>query len=1193
MSTPAVSALEGDTRARDTACREFTRPLVVVAGAGTGKTTTLVARVVTWLVGPGWEASERAGVLDALLPVRVAEGVLAITFTKAAAAEMDARVRGALRDLERGTRPTGVLVPEGVDDATIRARARRLRLALDGALATTIHGFCQSLLFEHPLQAGLAPDFTVDADETAIPDFAQRAVEEDMARAFPAGGAQDDDWLRLAREGVGPDGVAHCVAGLRSDGVRSADLVADPTSDARLRELVERLAPVVRAFAEVAAAPLGSVRGAAQVERAVAAFVEIAALVATRDPRDPATFVRALATIDLTDLAVKLAPWSEGDFGKKGADALGEHVGAAQVAARELRAELAPWRDFDLDAFRARRTIVRRVLARAEELGAEAGVLTFGDLLTRAAGLVEGDAALRARLRRRYRQILVDEFQDTDGVQCRLVRALALGPASGRPGLFLVGDPKQSIYGWRGADLVAYDDFVDEVLQAGGERLELVRNFRSTPQVLAAVQRFVEPVMVAQHGVQPPFQVLHAHKSTPGPDPEVWITWQVDPASDRSFAKTRVDDAARFEAAQLARSLRAERDAGTHWKDMAVLLRARTRLDVLLEALRGAEIPFQVEGDRSYYRRREVVDASALVGAIVDPGDTLSLLAYLRSSVGGLPDAALEALWEQGLPGEAQRLGRDPAADARAIERVLAAARTRERELNAQGWPGGRGLPDFTAALGHALESLAVLRRSLRTDTADRFVERMRELVLLESTEAARYQGQYRAANLERFLRRLAEKLDQTGDAAAALRALRRSLDTERDAKEARPSGDVEDAVRFLTIHAAKGLEFDCVYLTGLAAGSNRGGRSGDGFDAASGEQRLCGAVSPGWRRVDEAARAREGAERVRLLYVALTRAKRRLVLSGTWRETFERRDATTATSFADLAEHGLPDEFGVRARLCVDARENEYAIGDIAFRLAIVDDAERAAKQDAQPDPALLARAQSDARRLAELAPIAAERANRLRVGTASTGAQDPRAEERNDIRSNVESAATSRNARALTRVQSQLVGTLVHAALEFAPDFEAARAHVAAASTRGTTGSRQGADARVAAEASAILESVIAGPLGERLTAIADAVVARELPLLAAATDPHGPIDAWIGSADLVYRDGETWVVADFKTESISGVDPKVAARAHAAQLDIYGRALRNALRLAADPRCEVWFLRDGIVAATDQDRAAGLSP
>ncbi len=1165
-----MTALEQDRAARALACREFTRPVVLVAGAGTGKTTALVARAVTWFLGPGWdEAAERettstGGERHDAVAARCVDALLAITFTKAAAAEMDERVRKALRKLESGGLPTGVLIggeerPPGADE---RERAHRLRLAIDRPLATTIHGFCQALLAAHPAQAGLAPDFQVDADAERIPDLARGAVEADLAAAFD--GRRDEGWLLLARDGVGPDRVTQCVSQLRAEGVAAAELDEDPTTDARLDAFLSELEQRARAFARIRPERLAAIPGVDAVQRAVASYGELVGVLQARDPVNPGAALQALGALELRDLLKKLLEWAKGKWGVKVGAVLGDGVDDATCLASELLVVLRPLARLDIAGFRARRAIVRRVLAQTESLGASEGVLTYGDLLTRAADLVEREPGLAARLRRRYRQILVDEFQDTDAVQCRLVRALALQGEGQRPGLFLVGDPKQSIYGWRGADLAAYDAFVDEVLAAGGERGTLVRNFRSTPAVLAAVTRLIDPVMKKEHGLQPEFQPLVANDESVGPEPEIWITWEPRADAEKPFGKTTVDVAARHEAALLARELAAEKARGqVEWKDMAVLVRSRSRLDVALEALRAADIPFQVEGDRSYYRRREVLDACALLGAIADPGDTLSLLAYLRSSACGLPDAALESLWQQDFPALCQELGRAGADDIDTIWRIRRMAEDRQHALASAQPPGGRAIPEFAAALTHALESLAVLRRSLHLDPADVFLETVRTLVLLEPAESARYQGRYRAANLERFFRRLGEELDSHGDAQALVRALRRAVSEGRDQRDARPQDQVENAVRFLTIHASKGLEFDSVFLIGLARTARRGNARADAFDRASGEQRLLGLDSPGWWRIAESSARRESAELARLLYVATTRTKRHLRVSAVWKEEPELRAPTKCQSFRDLAQHGVPADLARTARAMLDERRLEFPLDGFQVRLAIEEQAQSPRAAPAAVDGSLLARARADAARLDALLPLAALRRERVRVAGPSSGTK-------HDV------IDAPRRRRALPRTEAQVAGTLVHAGFEMLPDLGAARARIA-----------QVADDLAATEAAtndalALLERASSGPIGARLAALGSRIVARELALIAPAGEHEdGPLEAYAGSADLVYRDGEHWVVVDFKTEALGGVAATEAARRHAPQLDVYARALREALDLPETPRREVWYLREGVVA------------
>ncbi len=1156
-----------DHAARRRACIDFQTPLVVVAGAGTGKTTALVARVATWLVGPGFEeALLKEGAVPRAAD-RALDGVLAITFTKAAAAEMDGRVRAALRTIERGERPTGVVWPGDADepDESVRDRARRLSLALGSPLATTIHGFCQSLLAEHPFESGLAPGFTVDAEEDQVAEFARRAATEDLAAAFQV--QRDEDWLALARDGVGPDGVAQCVAALRLDGVRAADLAQDPASDEELARLVGELEVAVRAFVP-ACRVIALLRGA-NIVGAARSVLDLALCFEADERLPQVELIRAIAKVAEKGAFDKLKAWSTGGFDDSVRTALGEDHDAASTAAKCFAAAFFPLARFDIDGFRARRAIVRRVLARAESLGDDAAAVTFSDLLTRAAELVEGHRGVRERLRQRYRQILVDEFQDTDDVQVRIVRALALGSERERPGLFLVGDPKQSIYGFRGADLAAYDGFVREVLAAGGDTLHLVQNFRSTPRVLAAVERFVAPVMDAEHGLQPAFQALVPSTRDVGPEVELWATW-APPPDKQSRGQTTATRARRIEAAQLVQSLAAERAAnGTAWKEMAVLVRARTGLEPFYEALRDASIPCQVEGDRSYYRRREIVDAAALLGTIVDPGDDLALLACLRSSACGLPDAALESLWADHFAEDAQLLG--GAGGEQALARITSSVRAIERDFTTRGFPGGRGIPHFAASLEHALASIAILRRSLLLDPADRFLEHLRELVLVEAAESGRYLGRFRAANLERFLRRVGEALEESGDATAVLRSLRRAIDERQDQKEARPAGDVEDAVRFLTIHGAKGLEFGAVYLLGLASGGKRGEKR-DGFDRSTRALRVCGAASPNWTVVEDARQRRDAAERVRLFYVGATRAKRKLVLSAVWRTKPEHRRAHAASSFRDLAEHGLPQGFGERAAAAHDAAIFEYREDDFVVRIASTESVRGERRGDARVDTDFVARARGDAELLARLAPLADERSRRSTVATASGAGSEHGAAARGTSERSPE--IEGRSEPGLDRGDARLVGTLVHGALEHAPDFDAARARLE------REAQSLAASTATLVEARTILEAVTRGPFAARLRDV-ERIAARELALVAPARAGEAPIAAWVGSADLVIRDGDQWIIVDFKTEALAGRDAAEAAREHAPQVDLYARALAEALDLGVTPQREIWFLRDGLVA------------
>ena len=208
-------------------------------------------------------------------------------------------------------------------------------------------------------------------------------------------------------------------------------------------------------------------------------------------------------------------------------------------------------------------------------------------------------------------------------------------------------------------------------------------------------------------------------------------------------------------------------------------------------------MPFAVEGDRSYFQRREVIEAAALVRCILDPHDHLALLAVMRSVVIGVPDAALIPLWVRGFPARASALHGAAEVELDSLRGLIGDA---AKELPGD-VPGIERVAGWECNLLAALRALALLRESFAQDPADRFVENLRTRFLVEATEAARYLGAYRVANLDRFFRDLLTALeDGSGDPHAVLRSLRSDVVQRREAEEGRPRESAEDAVRITTI---------------------------------------------------------------------------------------------------------------------------------------------------------------------------------------------------------------------------------------------------------------------------------------------------------------------------------------------------------------------------------------------------------
>ncbi len=1192
-----------DAAARLRAQTSFAGALVIEAGAGTGKTATLVARIVAWCLGPGWRraaaelAAQPARPHRAEAPAaeriagRVLDAVVAITFTEAAAAEMASRVAQALAEVSAGRLPTGLL-PEAlvVADGESGPRAAALLVALDHLVVATIHAFCRRLLADAPLEAGLHPAFTVDAEGRVVDEVARETVESAFRAALASSG--DEPLVALAVRGFGPAEVADALAELAAAGVPPSALAEDPLAPAAVAALVGQ---VRGAAAEVDALVGRRVGGLGKTAKAIKIANGCEALGAAA-LGTLAELAAAVAGALPDSLVERLEEWGRGKSTGREADALADVAADLRAPAGRLAVLAAHVARLDPELLATAWRAIGPLYVQLDRTMRARGAETFAALLRDARNLLADRPAVRAAVRAGMTQLLVDEFQDTDRLQCEIVRLLALdGPPGERPGLFLIGDPKQSIYGWRNADLAAYDAFLDLVCDGGGEAMGLSVNFRSLPQVLDEVRRVVEPAMVRQAGVQPAFQPLlpSAARAAARPAPggrraavEHWVSWERAEGSD-ALAPARARAAAEIEARALAADIRELHGDGVAWREIGVLLRTTGSLDVVVGALRDAGVPHAVERDRSYYRRREVIEAAALVRTVLDPGDHLALVTVLRSGLVGVPDAALVPLWARGLPDHAGAL---PAPDEARLGRLAALVEEAAGALPA-GIPGLARVTGWERNLTAFLARLAELRRSFATEPAAVFVERLRTATLFEASEAARALGAYRTANLDRFFRTLLEGIESGGEPQAIVRGLRSSVAEAREALEGRPLAAAEDAVRVMTIHKAKGLDFAHVYLL-QAHGRPRGGsRLGTGAEEIGGrfEYALLGACTPGWHEVEARRRRVEEAELVRTLYVAMTRAKDRLVVAGSW-------PAAPAVhvrprSHMDVLARRAPAEGLAAVAARARAAGGRDADGDGArWVFPALGGLEAGPAAPATPAPALATpeRVARDAERLATLrteaaahmatafsAPASEEAHRRLLDATAT----DPDGES---------GGAASARARESSASPAAAAGAAVHRVLETI-DLEAEIGGQLAAARGLLTALVEGligADGRREAErrAAEVLTCLAAGPLLDRLRMVAPHVVARELAvLLPPDGGPAAPVGFVSGAIDLLYRDPETGdlVVADYKTDDVTGA-AELAARAatYAPQGAVYRRALEEALRLPRRPRFELWFLQAGAI-------------
>jgi ATP-dependent helicase/nuclease subunit A len=799
--------------------------LLLDAAAGSGKTSVLVERFVSSVLQDGIDVS----------------AMLTITFTEKAAAELRDRIRARLREL-------------GASEA-----ARRT----EGAFISTIHGFCARVLRMNALAAGLDPRFAV----------LDRYQSEPLSAA-----AFDDALAELAGE---RDDVVDLIAAYGAGPVRAATL----SVHAQLRSagaLHPRLPPIPDA-------PGGDAAGR---------LVRAAGAVAAELRQIAAPSVRVLEALDRVTASLELAARDEVWPTDLEAVKLPRNGAALSTDACSTYTEA-------LDLFRAQSAAraaarVRDLLDRlldgyghhyAERKRAVSG-LDFEDLELLTLRLLGDDGELRERYAARFERIMVDELQDTNRVQLELIESIA------RDNLFTVGDAQQSIYGFRHADVELFERR-GERLGAAGARETLQTNFRSRAEILAALNaafaselgaRFkpLRPGRAdapAESGPQPPWAELKSSQAVPRVELE---SAQEAPRVELEFRQevprvelVLVDKGADWEQEGVASPWRqaeartlADRIAelvadGCAPGSIVVLMRATTDMRAYERALERRGLPTYVIGGRGYWSHPQVVDLVAYLRALANPRDEESLFGVLASPMVGVSLDALVVL-----AAAARESGRDPWWLLREPRGELDAVEHEDRDrLSAfTSWFAGERQRSARCGIEELIDS-ALVRSGY-------------DLALL-----AMPGGRRRLANVRKLMRLGREHEDAHGPDLRGFLELISDREAGRSSEiresEAPVEGEGLDAIRLMTIHRAKGLEFPVVVVADLG----RAVRPASELLRVTGDGRLgirlarAGAAGRepalDYRAIgDEQRQAQESEER-RLFYVAMTRAQERLILSG------------------------------------------------------------------------------------------------------------------------------------------------------------------------------------------------------------------------------------------------------------------------------------------------------------------------
>lgn len=836
-----------DAEARHRIETSLDESLLVEAAAGTGKTTVLVKRLVAVL------ASGRTTV----------DRIVAVTFTRKAAGELKLRLRQAL-DRAR----------EASDDADEQRNLEAAVARLEEAQIGTIHAFCAEILRERPVEAGVDPAFR-EVDEEASGRLYDRAfrrwIEAKLDHDSPA---LRRAFSRLALSSTvgGPSPLER----LRDTGRALVDWRDFPTPwerrdfdrEAAIDTLVDRVEALAERFHACANRHDYLRRGLEPAEQ-LATWIRRSEAVGDRDHDE--------LEARLVDLERQMR--SKKNWTGRGKWFAPEVPRDTVIAERDgVLTELAVFADHSgADLAAQLREELSEAIEHYENLARRAGELDFLDLLLLTRNLVRGNEEVRAHLQDRISHLFVDEFQDTDPLQAEILLLLAADdpsvsdwrhtqPVAGK--LFLVGDPKQSIYRFRRADVLLYRQIQERLTGEGGVALvHLSRSFRSVAPIQRMVNAAFEDQMTGDAAAgQPDYIALDPHRPAPEDQPSIVALPAPRPFGYSRITKTKIeaclpDTVGGFVEWLVGSSGWTVEDPDRRGERIPIAPRHIALLfrrfmswnrDVSGEYVRALEargIPHLLVGGRSFHQREEVETVRAALTAVEWPDDELALFATLRGSLFAMPDDLL--LRYRHLVGSLHPFRRRP-----------------------------DNLPPELEPIAEVLDALATFHRQRNNLPIVDTVHRLLELCRAHAGFALRPAGNQVLANVQRICD-LARSFEMRG--GLSFRGFVERLDEEAERMGSAQAPVLEegaDGVRIMTAHAAKGLEFPVVVLADITANLHR--RDAGLFIDANrrlAAQRILGCSPWELQENGELELSRDRAEGIRLAYVAATRARDLLVV--------------------------------------------------------------------------------------------------------------------------------------------------------------------------------------------------------------------------------------------------------------------------------------------------------------------------
>lgn len=790
----------------------------LLAGAGSGKTYVLMKRFVQ--------------ILRSDLSVNPTN-IVAITFTRKAADEIKGRVRQAVSEC----------VEQAQTDLE-RLRWQEHLQKVESAPISTIHSLCSRILRDNPVETQLDPEFTILEDFEAQ-DFFKETLQQYLRKNIKENAA-----LRRLVQTYGVNSFVNQVTALGdklSELVRE-DNLAEPYLKAKeeVPTLQQKLFAAVREVIEAHEALGAKTKGRQTLTEAAGLLDEMQKQLLAPEPD--------CSLLDASGV-VKVS---------------GKALAAELTNLKNLRQELnhvllnAKGCDLVQDWLAVLQEFYACLSARKQENN----ILFNDDLDLLAIEHLQKNEALRQKYQERYKYIMVDEFQDTNERQRQLIYLLCGNKLDGKNNLFIVGDVKQSIYRFRHADVSVFNKVKEDIAQNAGQNLGMKTNFRSTQSIVESCNTaFCQLMDLPKEEI-----CLEHHEGANTGGAKVCLL-QVPYKSkddDLGAKEDKWQKEAEAIAAYLQQELPKVEPQLRPGASKAILLRAMTHCEILRQTLQGYGINCVVVKGKGFYEQQEVLDILNLLAALHNRYASLELAGALRSNYFGLDDATLTQLFWQ-------------TENDKPLWDVLQAVGSGELQLNLP--------PEQQALAMHAAERLSRLRQAAALMALPELFAQLWEELKPEFVLSQQENGPSKLANVKK-LRRLAQQYCQTKQASLVewlqnVKDLRAS-----SSKEPAATVQADDALQIMTIHNSKGLEFDLVILPQLDKSVKGDTASIKYLPGKEGEQGLLGIKVPDKEMqlqnsgVYEQAKARdselEEEESRRLLYVAMTRAQKQLLMVGT-----------------------------------------------------------------------------------------------------------------------------------------------------------------------------------------------------------------------------------------------------------------------------------------------------------------------